>query len=217
MGSRFSRLKRGVEAASAFEEADKKTGNDKDGVNNNAETMKEDPGKEVPAIDNIDPENKDPENKDPENKEPENKEPENTEPVIENDIGEKSINKPATVNDRSVENNKPIVEKAFEEPDVSLESKTDTKKESTERKNVPENNQSLLEIDNKENSTNEPSLIKEDLLAISGKPDLIGNEKVFLEKRKSLQKRLVIILEKTSCPPFLICQSRTCLKELFQT
>jgi len=146
MGSRFSRLKRGVEAASAFEEAGKKTGNDKDVSNNKEDIMKEDTGKEVPAIDNKDPENK--------------------EPLIENESKEESTNEPVTVSDKTIENNKPI-----EEQDASLESKTNTKKESAETKNV---NQSLLEFDNKEKSTHEPSLIKEDLLAVSGEPDMVG-------------------------------------------
>lgn len=198
MGSRFSKARRGVEAAAAFGEAkDKKeaintTENDKGVINNNTNDKQEDSGKETEEVPVID-----------------NKEPEIKQSILEDDINKKSTSasviEPAkTMEECAVVKDVPLDETTLEEKieekevadnlndKVSDDNNRDVQTDGTMidaiDKILPENKQSLLDFE--ETSTNESALVKEEALLMTEEPDLIEKELISVTKDTTIEEDL---------------------------
>ena len=198
MGSRFSKARRGVEAAAAFgEKNDKKeaksTENDKGVVNNNTDEKQEDSGKET-TKDHVN----------------DNKEPEIKQSILEDDINKKSTSGSVIEPDQIIKEE--LVVQEDPKLDTTLEEKIDKKvaedtvsdKDSGDNnrdigkdgtkidaidKTEPEKKQSLLDFE--ETSTNESTLAKEEALMMSEDPDLIGKELISTTKDNTSAEDLI--------------------------
>lgn len=199
MGSRFSKARRGVEAAAAFgevkdkKEASNTTENDKGVINNNTNDKQEDSGKETKEVPVID-----------------NKEPEIKQSIVEDDINEKSssvsVIEPAqTFEECAVVKDVPLDETALGEKidkkevadnvndkdsgDNNRDVQTDGTTIDPIDKIEPENKQSLLDFE--ETSTKESALVKEEPLLITKEPDLIGKELISVTEDTTKEENLI--------------------------
>jgi len=199
MGSRFSKARRGVEAAAAFGEAkDKKeaintTENDKGVINNNTNDKQEDSGKETKEVLVVD-----------------NKEPEIKQSILEDDIKEKSTSasviEPAkTIEEcavvKDVPHDETTLEKKIDKKEVadnlndkvSEDNNRDVQTDGTMTdaidKILPENQQSLLDFE--ETSTNESALVKEEAVLMTEEPDLIEKELISVTKDTTKEEDLI--------------------------